>query len=57
VATALAGLYANLHLTQADNHTSTSPHGFFPGWMPSLPPNQQHQHTEDSNTVKPEQNT
>jgi len=31
---------------QTDNHTSTPPFSFFTGWMPFLPPNQQHQSTE-----------
>ena len=32
---------------QTDNHTSTVPHhSVFTGWMPFLPPNQQHQSTE-----------
>jgi len=32
---------------QADNHASTPPLSFFTGRMPFLPPNQQHQSTED----------
>jgi len=31
---------------QTDNHASTPPISFFTGWMPFLPPNQQHQSTE-----------
>jgi len=31
---------------QTDNHASTSQLKFFTGWMPFLPPNQQHQSTE-----------
>jgi len=31
---------------QTDNHTSTPPLSFFTGWMPFLPPYQQHQSTE-----------
>jgi len=31
---------------QADNHASTPPLSFFTGWMPFLPPKQQHQSTE-----------
>jgi len=31
---------------QTDNHASTPPLSFFTGWMPFLPPNQQHQSTE-----------
>jgi len=33
-------------LLQTDNHASTPPISFFTGWMPFLPPNQQHQSTE-----------
>jgi len=33
-------------LLQTDNHTSTPITLFFTGWMPFLPPNQQHQSTE-----------
>ena len=33
-------------LLQTDNHTSTPPLSFFRGWMPFLPPNQQRQSTE-----------
>jgi len=33
-------------LLQTDNHASTPPLSFFAGWMPFLPPNQQHQSTE-----------
>jgi len=33
---------------QTDNHASTPPL-IFTGWMPFLPPNQQHQSTEGSN--------
>jgi len=43
---ALAEPYANLHLTQTDNHASTPPLSFFTGRMPFLPSNQQHQSTE-----------
>jgi len=43
VAVASAGPYANLHLSQADNHASTPPLSFFTGRMLFLPPNQQHQ--------------
>jgi len=35
---------------QTDNHASTPPVSFFTGWMPFLPPNQQHQSTD--NTIK-----
>jgi len=35
---------------QADNHASTPPL-FFTGWIPFLPPNQQHQSTEGKTTV------
>jgi len=31
---------------QTDNHVSTSPLRFFAGWMPFLPPNEQHQSNE-----------
>jgi len=31
---------------QTDNHASTPPLSFLTGWMPLLPPNQQHQSTE-----------
>ena len=31
---------------QRDSHASTSPLGFFTGWMPFLPPSQQRQSTE-----------
>ena len=31
---------------QTDNHASTAPLKCFTGWMPFLPPNQQHQSTE-----------
>jgi len=31
---------------QTDSHASTQPLSFFTGWMPFLPPNQQHQNTE-----------
>jgi len=31
---------------QTDNDASTPPLKFFTGWMPFLPPNQQHQSTE-----------
>jgi len=31
---------------KTDNHASTSPLGYFTGWMPFLPPNQQCQTTE-----------
>ena len=31
---------------QTDNHASTPLLSFFTGWMPFLPPNQQHQRTE-----------
>jgi len=34
---------------QTDNHTNTLPLSFFTGWMPFLPPNQQHQNTEGNN--------
>ena len=37
---------------QTDNHASTPPLSFFTGWMPFLPPNQQHQSTEGSSTEK-----
>jgi len=36
---------------QTDNHASTSPLSFFTGWMPFLPPNQQHQSTEGNISV------
>ena len=39
-----AGSYANLHLTQTDNHASTH-HSVFTGRMPFLLPNQQHSST------------
>ena len=35
---------------QTDNHASTPPLGFFTGWMPFLPPNQQCQSTEGRST-------
>jgi len=35
---------------QTDNHASTPPLSFFTGWMPYLPPNQQRQSTESTNT-------
>jgi len=50
VAVASVGLYASLHLTpdrQPRQHPTTQ---FFTGWMPFLPPNQQHQSTD--NTIK-----
>jgi len=31
---------------QTDNHASTPPLSLFTGWMPFLPPNQQHQSIE-----------
>jgi len=34
-------------LTQTHNHASVSPLSFFTGWMPYLPPIQQHQSTEN----------
>ena len=37
-------------LLQRDNHTSTPLLSFFTGRMPFLPPNQQHQSTEDKST-------
>jgi len=45
VAAASAGPYANLHLDSdtTRQHPTTQ---FFTGWMPFLPPNQQHQSTE-----------
>jgi len=46
VAVASAGPYADLHLTQTDNHVRIPPLSFFTGRMPFLPPNQQHQSTE-----------
>jgi len=46
VAVASAGPYANLHL-DSDTTMPASHHSFFSGWMPFLPPNQQHQSTED----------
>jgi len=33
-------------LLQRDNNASTPPLSFLTGWMPFLPPNQQHQSTE-----------
>ena len=36
---------------QTDNHASTSPLSFPTGWMPFLPPNQQHQSTEGYTTI------
>jgi len=35
---------------QTDNHASTPLLSFFTGWMPFLPPNQQHQSTEGNST-------
>jgi len=49
VAVASAGLYASLHLIP-DNHANIPPLSFFTGWMPFLPPNQQRQSTEGTNT-------
>jgi len=40
VAMVSAGLYANLHLTQIDNHAVTPPLKFYTGLIPFLPPNQ-----------------
>jgi len=48
VAVASAGPYASLHPApdrQPCQHPTTQ---FFTGWMPFLPPNQQHQSTEGS---------
>ena len=42
-----AGPYANLHLAQIDNHASIPPLNICTGWMPFLPPNQQHQTADD----------
>jgi len=50
VAVASAGPYASLHLApdrQPCQHPTTQ---FFTGWMPFLPPNQQHQSTEGKRT-------
>jgi len=38
-------------LLQTDDHASTSPLKFFTGWMPFLPPNQQHQSTEGTHLM------
>jgi len=35
---------------QTDNHASTPSLSFFTGWMPFLPPNQQHKSTEGKAT-------
>jgi len=50
VAVVSAGPYANLHLAQTDNHASTSSL-FFTDQMPFLPPNQQRQSTEGTNSM------
>jgi len=52
VAVALAWPYAKLHLApdrQPCQHHTTQ---FFTGWMPFLPPNEQHQSTEIFQTAK-----
>jgi len=47
---ASAGPYASLSLLQTDNHANTHHSVFFTGWVPFLPPNQQHQSTEGTHT-------
>jgi len=37
---------------KTDNHASTPPLSLFTGWMPFLPPNQQHQSTEDTQSTE-----
>jgi len=51
VAVASAGLYASLHLIP-DNHANIPLLSFFTGRMPFLPPNQQRQSTEGSQSTE-----